>query len=402
MCIMKKCKRLISLAIALCLIIGSCPCAFAINTDIDDLSGTESPPITENVAFVLAAMFVAGNTDCTVWDDRTQFDSITPLYDEDDSIEAYCLSLVNEDNPNGYIVVSANFDNPLIIEFSDEAALYASNASVTEEPVEINAVSSERERIYYYGPLDYSTEKRTIEFDAKAADSAESVRSADTTNSMALVNAISNTLSSIPNVATTDDGLPIVNPISYIQQYFPGWTYSNYDYNNLDPNYQRIEQYRISHTNACVSYATAAVIHYWRPSWAYTDIVSQCLSTHSEMWPNATDYTVPLGSTSSFVRNVLDSYSLTHWNTGSVYFNTWENGKEQIDLGNPFIMCLATGGGYQAHAVTVFAWTIFEVSNGDLTGYQNFFKIQDGYTTSSRYICTSTLEDVTDFLVYIS
>lgn len=369
---MKTLTRSVAIVLVFCCFFTNlAPSVSAINTE------PTSPPISEEVATIVAAMLISGCIDETNWDEDVQFTSVTQLYDGNDAVTAYLISTASNGNA-GYVVVSADFSKPLILEFSDET----SSPAFSDTDFVNSFSESDNSYTHYTAPYSQSD---TESFD------------------IAIVEAIEETLQNTPAV-TSSNGY-CENPINYIKANFPGYSYSNYAYKNLDPKYQWITQYVINdypYLNSCVLHSTACIIKYWRPSWSYSTILSECAQEYKKMWPKSSDYDVPLGSTSKFVQRMFDHYGFTSWKTGSIYQNTWTKGKAQIDAGNPFMLCIASGGNYINHAVTVFAWTTFKLQKGDLLGYKNFFKIQDGYATASRYICTADLYDGLDFLVYFS
>ena len=275
-----------------------------------------------------------------------------------------------------------------------------SDSVLTSDCSQLTPISKITDDIYYYGGLTYSTEYNP---NYLVGQNQKHINPELYDNNCRIVNEIYSIIQDDGDILTSSGiTLPIFNPLTYLAQKFPGWTFSNYDYNNLDVNNEWIEPYVININNGCVVFSTAAIIHYWRPNWLFDNIVNICKYVQKQMWPNSSDYTVPTLNTVSYVQQVLTTYNLQWWNTGSYYYNTWSYGKAQIDAGNPFMLCLATGGGYYNHAVTAFAWTTFLVQNGSLSGYQNFFKIHDGYQETHRYICTDDMFDGLDFIVYVS
>ena len=375
-----------------------------------------APEISETVAIVLAAMHLAGCIENGDWDAETSIVNVTPLYNIDDQITAYCVDTESSNGECGYIVVSADTEKPLIIEYSPETAMYVEGEVDEEVLYSVSSLSEEEKRVYYYGPLSYSTIKNeNCENVATYGDDGNFDSANDTDEekydpAMAkeLVLNIQSTAAQIPANIAGSGALPIDNPVEYIKFWYGGYDYKNYDYHNLDRNNEWIEPYIIAKedTNACVLYATATIIHYWRPEWDYFNIVYRCKRIYREIWPASKDFEVPMGYHWRFVRAVLDTYDLTHWNTGSD-LSAWSRGKSEISNGNPCILCIANGGGYKNHAVTAYAWTVFHVYSGTENLYLGFFKVQDGYNTKSKYVCSNFhLGDDSvigaSFVVYIS
>lgn len=78
--------------------------------------------------------------DCGNWDKDTKIDTITELYDENENISSYCVSLVNKyGNDVGYIVLGANSDTPPIIEYSTTGKFFIDDL----------------QKGYYFGGVDY-------------------------------------------------------------------------------------------------------------------------------------------------------------------------------------------------------------------------------------------------------
>lgn len=426
-------NKMISLSIAVALFIGCCPTAFAANSS-DAMPEADAVDIDENVAMVIAAKHVVENFEGTKWNENTRFNEIIPFYSTDENVNAYCITLRTDDEDSGYVIVSADIEQPLILEYSDAATLYIEDYSTASKEVTTAKVKSTGDHVYFYGPLSYSTEKRSEkeQVEKREANLMEADAIADETDQSSiynieaarnLVTRINDELqeNSIVSPMSGDGTLPISNPIEYIKYWYSGYQYKNYDYKNLDQNDPLlwIEPYIIhpDDKNACVLYATAAIIHYWRPKWNYSGILNQCKSIYKDYWPASPDYEVQLGYHWRFVRAVLDSYGLTSWDTGASYA-PWTKGKSEISAGNPCILCIARGGGYKNHAVTAFAWTTFRVYSSTESLYLNFFKIQDGYNdrdkngnkidkSSSRYVCANfhfNEDDVIGrtFVVYVS
>jgi len=370
--------------------------------------------ISEDVALYIAAMFVADNNKETNWNDNTWLYALVPMYSVyDDSIEAYCVLLADKTDDdlfvqNGYIIVSADLYKPIVLEFSDEGTLLIPiNDSETVPIIELN------EPVFYYQALLYLTYKdidlalacynQEVGRDINSIDSIEYQDNLEF--SVEMVETINQILNSTMAIASANS-VPIENSKAYVQYYFSPtyYTTTSYDYINLDPNLQWIEQYIIDHHNACVLYATACIIHYWRPAWDYDSIVNDCLSIYSSIWPSSSDYLVPNGYTSPYIREVLNYYGLTWWVVGSST-SVWSKGKSEITAGNPCILCIGTGGGYPNHAVTAYAWSTFKVTNKSNGSYffMNFFKVQDGWVTRSRYVCAnSTYHPLFWYVTYIS
>ena len=387
--------------------------AYATDSEIN----TENvPEISENVAIVLAAMHLAGCIENGDWNAETSIERITPLYNVDDQITAYCVDTESSNGECGYIVVSADTEKPLILEYSPETVMYVEGGVDEEDLYAVSSLSEDEKRVYYYGPLSYSMEKKENYENIATYEDDENYDNGndlggekyDSAIAKELVLNIQSAAAQVPMNTAGSGVLPINDPVEYIKYWYGGYNYKNYDYHNLDRNNEWIEPYIIAKndTNACVLYATAAIIHYWRPEWKYSNILYRCKQIYRDIWPASKDFEIQMGYHWRFVRAVLDSYDLTHWNTGSD-LSAWSRGKSEISNGNPCILCIANGGGYKNHAVTAYAWTMFHVYSGTENLYLGFFKVQDGYSEKSKYVCSNFhLGDDSvsgaSFVVYIS
>lgn len=424
--------KIISLIIAVAIFIGCCPVAFASNL-VDEAENIDIVSVDENVALAIAAKHIVENYEATKWNENTRFDELIPFYDQDENVNAYCITLKTDGEDTGYVIISADIEQPLILEYSDESSLYIENTSEVSDETITTDVRNTEEHIYFNGPLTYSLEKDIVSEEPMMAEGTllpEVAQEGTTDDALddynvnaakSLVKNIQSALQlnteimpmSTEDVVVPSKKLPITDPRAYIEAWY-GKNYSNVDYRNLDPEGKWIEPYIIKDSNACVLYATAAVIHYWRPSWSYSGIVNRCKTIHKQLWPTASSYYINNGYHSPFVREVLRSYSLDSWVVDSTWGQTWSKGKSEISAGNPCIICISSGGGYSDHAVTAYAWTTFHAITDSENLYLNFFKIQDGYEdkdsagnktgkSSSKYVCANFhLEGLTSFVVSIS
>ena len=152
---MKLTKKLTSLllAIVMCLTLG-----------IPALAAEDTPEMDEETAVTVALLFVLGNIGNSQWDMTTTVDRIVPMYDNNETVSAYLVQLKTSDGAAGYVIVSADLRYPLIAEYSDDAT------AMVCEPNQLALAEDEPAagKIYYYGPMNYGTEKReTAEINAE-------------------------------------------------------------------------------------------------------------------------------------------------------------------------------------------------------------------------------------------
>ena len=364
--------------------------------------GENSSVIDQDMATTIAMLFVASNLDLEdEWDMNIAVQKVVPLYNENDDITAYCIEMVNNNQCAGYVTVSTDMNSPLIQEYAPGIAPLFEDSSTTGG-TSVMSFNTENEKVYYAGPLQYSTEKSDVEAMVAAAASTASVNNTASNNyyssNTALVNLISNTgtLGDVTENVVGVNGTIITNPLSYLQSLYPTAVFTNTGWNSLGEN--AIYAYDIAETNACAMYAIAAIIQFYKAGYTFTGIKNKVLELYAEEFNNGnatSNYYLDIGDYTSFTDICIDEYSLSK-TVSSTAFN-YSIGKTEIDNGRPYMLNLvsANGGYYYDHTVTVYAYTGFTSAN--TSQYHYFYKVRDGYTTASssidngRYVAHDTM-----------
>ena len=395
---MKLTKKLTSLllAIVLCLTLG-----------IPALAAEDTPEMDEETAVTVALLFVLGNIGNSQWDMTTTVDRIVPMYDNNETVSAYLVQLKTSDGAAGYVIVSADLRYPLIAEYSDDAT------AMVCEPNQLALAEDEPAagKIYYYGPMNYGTEKReTAEINAErnSVQSQENFRAG-----AAMVRMVQSVnqeagYSVQTTTPTGKEGNYIYNPLEYLKSLYPASQFQLLG--SASAGETSVTLYTIAERNACAVYATAAVIKFHLgSSYSFSSIVNYCLS-YAETGGYARrdsdgvmNYYMALGKLQPFARACCAHYGL-NLNVTSMTFTTFGLAKGEIQNGRPCILNIASSDQYADHSVTAFAWASYLVPNVDVTGAgitYDFFKVVDGYDNprlARRYVNWNSV--TVDFITY--
>lgn len=98
------------------------------------------------------------------WNEGTCIAEVVPLYGNDDAIKAYCVKLQNGSVQAGYVTVSTNLHETLIQEYSDQALpVFEVEKTLDKESVQYMIEADDVQKVYYYGPLRYASQKQNNE-----------------------------------------------------------------------------------------------------------------------------------------------------------------------------------------------------------------------------------------------
>lgn len=327
---------------------------------IDPVSDTE---IDEDTAAVIALLFVLSNLDETRWDMTTNISSIIPMYDNNEQVVAYCVSLFTESGDAGYIIVSADVNTPLVQEFSDSA------------PALIDAEDAEAETVYYYGPMAYGTEK-----DETAVYAYENCTASTTEQTGGLIASIK----AMGELASTNDY--ITNPLTYLRGLFPNAAFSLFASRSISGT---VEGHVMEEDQACVVYATATVLQYHsgRP---FSEILQICLDVAIEggYAESEDDYEISNLVVADYVtacrsRCGLYDLSVTYALTSGTA------AMSEIRSNRPVILGIAASAQYENHAVVATSYVQYDVDSP--AQIRTFFGVKDGYTSETRYVDVNTI-----------
>lgn len=377
-------KRLLSFFLAMALILTFSPISAAATYT------PEEHEVDEDIAVTIAMLFVWANIGESEWNRKTTVDNIIPMYNNSDEVCAYCINLKNGSTNAGYIIVSTNLYEPLIQEYSDTESIDISDGLNTESVSRSHLANNSDSRIYYYGPLNYSTSK----MDVPVVMSENSSKLSNYQNAVKYIELIKQ-YGLIPSVSTHDEDNGIVDPIEYLETRYPNKTIKNAGYYNIGDN--SIYGYRIKEWNACAVYGVAAIIHYYLPSYSYNTIASHCEQIARDKGYATLEYNddgelewnyyIDLGNLAPFARECAAYYNLGKSISSSML--TWSTGTSEISNGRPILLSIWHSDQYEDHTVTAFAWTSFQIVEVDI--YMNFFKVKAGRVAASRYVCYQTV-----------
>ena len=333
----------------------------------------------ENTAVTLASLFVLSNVKEDKWSMDTQIEQAIPLIGKNAQIAAYCVVFSCFERTAGYVIVSTNLYDQLIVEYSPSIEYITDY--ITKEKIMLSQV---KQPLYYSGSLRYSYNPTLVEeeHDIIITEEMMSIHA----QNEELIHRIN------PIVLTLVGGY-ITNPLYFLELNYPGYVFGLSGSGTTD----FVWIYEIEEWNACVPYATAAIIKYYLSSYNYTTIKNNCLSIaeNGGYAPNASDenYYITNLNTIGYIQACINYYGLNK----TVGFSTtgliWTMGIAEINANRPFILHIATSYGYSDHSVTAFAWRWY-IDNG--ANYYKFFEVRDGYVDYSRFVyVNSTLAYLT-------
>ena len=334
----------------------------------------EEITVTEDVAVTVATLFVQANLDQAMWDMDTQVEKLIPMRGKDGQPSAYCVVYSNHEKAAGYVIVSTDLYDQLIVEYSPEFGYIVD--SLSHEMILLDRLD---QTIYYKGSLQYSLDEEVVAEDQEIEITEEMQKTR--LQNEALIQEIS------PIVVTLTSGY-ITYPLYFLQANYPGHTFSLSG--SAETGY--ILQYAYSETNADVVYATAAILKYYLGSSAwFSTVVSNCLSIAQSggyaPYAASGDYNIPSSNVQSYAQACINSYGLGK-QAANVTSQIWTYGKNEINANRPFILWINSSTSYSNHAVTAFGW--YNYIDAGINNYC-FFKVNDGYSTAaSRYVYVNT------------
>lgn len=382
--ISKYMKHFICIVLTILMVTSIIP----LNTlSINDVE-TADAEIDMSVATTMALLFVLSNLDYTEWDMSTTVDNIVPLYNSNDSINGYCVNLRTGQIGSGYVVVSTNPYEPLIQEYSDTAVLLIDNSELNMETLTEYTANPTNNRIYFDGPLSYSTSKHT---DISGNKIYSSVNETNMSTNYQYACQFIKDIKETGTIPLATRGY-ISDPLVYLAELYPNCVYTNNGYYNMGDS--SIYGYIIEGYNACGEYGTAAIIeHYLRGVYSYSTIASRCKTIARDNGyatyysDTGWDYYIDIGDLAPFVRACLNYYGMNKTASSSLF--SWSTGTSEISNNRPILLNIATSGQYEDHTVTAYAWTTFYIY--DLNYESKYFKVKDGYASESRYVCYNTI-----------
>ena len=241
------------------------------------------------------------------------------------------------------------------------------------------------------GPLQYSNDKLEITAGVAVASTENATNESNYENNSEFVKNIIET-GTLPLSTTQSRSGYITSPLNYLAELYPNYTFTCTGFSNLGEN--AIYSYYIAEHNACVVYGVAAIIEFYKwVDYDYNTIVNACKSIAvNNGYATTSNYYIEIGDLAPFARDCCAYFNLDKRVTSSM-LSIWTNGTNEISEGRPILLNIASASNYTDHTVTAYAWT---QSTNSYVGTYKFFKVKDGYSTSSstdygRYVNNAEL-----------
>ena len=133
---------------------------------------------TEEASFksgITVTKFAQGFIDSVNPDKNLSTGEVIKVYNEDELLSGFCVSLYQEEQPSGYVVIKNTVDGPTISEFATELGMkniyselyegyYHDHAEVSQENATIlNHQGNTDKKLYSFGPNEYMISVKNIE-----------------------------------------------------------------------------------------------------------------------------------------------------------------------------------------------------------------------------------------------
>lgn len=338
----------------------------------------------------------------TNWNKDTKLKSIDETFDLNGKVNSYCFVFENNNEPNGYVVVSADTDLGIILEYSDSA-----------EPI-YKQVSGAYDKILYTGPLEYylssgkdvfeiksdkknQKELRKIEkknlkdnFNRNRSDKENNKHVAKTIKEAFVEDAKGMLLGStytgqVSGYAVNSDVYGYVN-----SRYGSGWTLKTTKTVSSVGSALLMNNFRPG-VGCCTITALTYVFDYHRRNSGKTKIPSniQTLFTDIENVAVTHGYNKTTGGTNPLkINNIINDVWKKYGYTGSgtsVYVFTQSDFTTEINNNRPALLNI-TFGYYGNHSVSMVGYRIYSGSTWLGSSERLFLKVYDGWTTADRFI----------------
>lgn len=383
-----KSKRCLAILCALVLLF----CAFPI-----DALATELPDLTvdDDVAVTVAAHFVWGSLDSSEnWNDKTAIESVIPLYDVNDNINAYCVNLITEGVQSGYVIVSTNINEPLIQEYSD--GTNGLNVELSNENSFSRTISNNSERIYYYGPLSYSTIKyNSTECVSKSTYNNETNNYKEENETYIAYLKNTGLICADANSKTRggDVTIRIESIADYLSSQYPGKTFTMDSAGMVTSN---VPGYLLNGKGSCSLYGSAAMIRFHLgDSYTVEEIAVKCKTFAEEngyatFENNAWNYYINVGSLAPFINKCIKAFTTLDVKASSSLFS-WATGTDEIDNNRPILLNIASSEQYDDHTVMAFGWCKYVNTSSGSPNSIRFYAVKDAYVTGTRFVNYETI-----------
>jgi len=351
-----------------------------------------SQPVTLDEAGKIAVLFMVNdieNNQESLWTKNTKIYNMVTVRDNTDNVTGYVFELKDKEKYNGYIIISGNYDNNLIHEYS-----------YTSKPLFYSSNIKDFDSVLYTSPLEFYMVKsgKTYTIDGKLVDSKKLSNKFKHDKNKYEKNKILIDLIHQDKLFDLNDWIcgysgqisgetgygGIYDPYTYVNdKYGPGWVlYSIKTVSGVTPHLMSEFEYN---ANNCSLTAITTIFEYYRNT-GFTRIPSTVL-LYADVRSSATShgYTPSTGTLPTVIDNIVNDLWLKYsynWIGINDYWQTFSDVKTEIDNNRPLIASFVSGY-YTSHSVTVVGYRVYiNYPQDDV----QFLKVYDGWTTSDRYI----------------
>ncbi len=405
-------KRLFGIILTLFLCVGI----------VNPVYASDDNFVNEEMAYQIAVNFALGNTKDIIQTDAegdlaaheiayieegypNEFIvyEIEPFYDYNENISAYNIKIKNLNNePSGYVIVSANKQEYPIIEYAYDGTFYMETLENQLIENKETSYSAERNRIYYNGNYNYCVKVDSIYYhilDDKIQPYEPKSVSAKTNNVQYSTKESQNITNEWNAYTTTKvSSPPIGSVITDSDLYESGYSNRSADYCAGMPS-EWFLMTDFSTGGVCAPTAGTNLCYYWtlrdntysnllNGSWAAT------FSRISTLM-GADDGTG--ASTLDIRRGILSYFKERGYASTETYYSTCSSTthfndyiKSEINVGRPVILSLLGDDYYGEHAVLGVGYVRYMYSG---TWSSHYIRIADGWHDTIRFIHYETGRD---------
>ncbi len=326
-----------------------------------------------------------------------QSGDVRRILDENDQLSGYCVDIVDDGTPNGYVVIKFSDNQPVVSEFCVEPNVKNPYDSILERM----DVSVGTDVLYSFEPYDYQVylpqENILVGYEGEAeklsqsfADYKEQVRERNIEVSAALA--------SRQTSSCTTEGLPSDGDARKAVNYssLDGWSVISDSYtgtlksranlsNNSSGSFTFYSQNDITsggRTYACSVTALCNMMKYLRDYRGFTKISSSLSTLYSKLWSLAgtsSSGSTSNGSEAPAAKSYLQDlgYSASY---GKYLFDWYSDFTRDINANKPILMSYGAdfGGSEGGHCVFVVGYV-------ETSDYQ-YLRVADGWNRTPRYL----------------
>ena len=355
---MKRKNRLIASVLALAMVTS-------FTTTMVTAAEANPPKTQEEINLENAASYAESFVEVVYEDSDYQSGDVIPFYGETDQVSGYCVDILDDGQPNGYVIIKFWNGQQTVSEFVVEPGVENPYDQMAEE-----AGLDDDLTCYSVGPTDYQlvdTESNTVYgFESEFQQVKQEVR-LETLEQAA-------TLAASSSTPTTYSVNAIVHDV--ISDNYTGTVHSRNSLSGAGAvsycHTSVISSLGKTYACAVVSMCNLMKYYYYR---GYTKIDANLSTMYDTIWNFAG--TSPTGTTTAAnvpvaVKNYLNSrgYSCSYSGTG-----TYINFCHAIDAGKPCTLGYEIGG--DGHGIFIIGYV--------KTTDANYLTVMDGWNSFSRY-----------------